>query len=98
MVSSTAPPASKARRRPVQSVIGPTEIEGRWGVRAGWLYCGRMENHPETEEEIQEEMRELGIDNDATGAPDVMMSGNVVRVVAAVLVLLMLAGALLLVF
>jgi len=57
-----------------------------------------MENRPETEEEIQEEMRELGIDNDATGSPDVMMSGNVVRVVAAVLVLLMLAGALLLVF
>jgi hypothetical protein len=57
-----------------------------------------MENRPETEEEIQEEMRELGIDNDATGSPDVMMSGSVVRVVAAVLVLLMLAGALLLVF
>ena len=57
-----------------------------------------MENRPETEEEIQEEMRELGIDNDATGSPDVMMSGSVVRVVAAVLVLLMLAGDLLLVF
>ena len=57
-----------------------------------------MENRPETEAEIQEEMRELGIDNQATGKPDVMMSGNVVRVIAAFLALLMLAGALLLVF
>ena len=57
-----------------------------------------MENRPETEAEIQEEMRELGVDNEATGSPDVMMSGTVLRVVAAVLVLLMLAGAVLLVF
>jgi hypothetical protein len=57
-----------------------------------------MENRPETEAEIQEEMRELGIDNDATGSPDVMMSGTMIRVVAGVLVLLMLAGAILLVF
>jgi hypothetical protein len=57
-----------------------------------------MEKRPETQEEIQEEMRELGIDNDATGKPDVMMSGTFVRVVAAVLVLLMFAGLMLLVF
>ena len=57
-----------------------------------------MSNEPETEDEIQEEMRELGIDNDATGTPDVMMSGNVVRAIAAVLAVLMLAGAVLLVF
>jgi hypothetical protein len=57
-----------------------------------------MENRPETEAEIQDEMRELGIDNDATGSPDVMMSGTMIRVVAGVLVLLMLAGAILLVF
>jgi hypothetical protein len=57
-----------------------------------------MEKRPETQEEIQEEMRELGIDNNATGKPDVMMSGTFVRVVAAVLVLLMFAGLMLLVF
>lgn len=57
-----------------------------------------MENRPETEAEIQEEMRELGVDNEATGTPDVMLPGNVVRVIAAILAVLMLAGALLLVF
>jgi hypothetical protein len=57
-----------------------------------------MEKRPETQEEIQEEMRELGIDNNATGKPDVMMSGTFVRVVAAVLVVLMFAGLMLLVF
>jgi hypothetical protein len=57
-----------------------------------------MSDHMETEAEIQEEMKELGIDNDATGSPDVMMSGPVIRGVAVVLVLLLLAGALLLVF
>jgi hypothetical protein len=57
-----------------------------------------MENRPETEAEIQEEMRELGVDNEATGTPDVMLSGNVVRVIAVILAVLMLAGALLLVF
>ncbi len=57
-----------------------------------------MSNEPETEAEIQEEMRELGIDNNATGSPNVMMSGNVVRVIALVLAILMLAGAVLLVF
>ena len=57
-----------------------------------------MSNEPETEAEIQEEMRELGIDNEATGSPDVMLSGNLVRVIAAVLAGLMLVGAVLLVF
>jgi len=57
-----------------------------------------MSDEPETEAEIQQEMRELGIDNESTGSPDVMMSGNVVRVIAALLAVLMLAGAVLLVF
>jgi hypothetical protein len=57
-----------------------------------------MSTEPETEAEIQEEMRELGIDNDATGRPDVMLSGTLIRVIAAVLAVLMLAGAVLLVF
>jgi hypothetical protein len=57
-----------------------------------------VSDHVETEAEIQEEMKELGIDNDATGSPDVMMSGAVIRGVAVMLVLLLLAGALLLVF
>jgi hypothetical protein len=57
-----------------------------------------MSEEPETEAEIQQEMRELGIDNESTGSPDVMMSGNVVRVIAALLAVLMLAGAVLLVF
>jgi hypothetical protein len=57
-----------------------------------------MSDHVETEAEIQEEMAELGIDNDSTGTPDVMMSGALIRVIAAVLAALLLAGALLLVF
>lgn len=57
-----------------------------------------MEKPPETEEEIAEEMRELGIDNEATGSPDVFMSGAVVRVVAVVLVVLLVLGLLVLVF
>lgn len=59
---------------------------------------GLMDNRPETEAEIQEEMQELGIDNEATGSADVMMSGKVVQVVAVVLVVLLVAGAALLVF
>lgn len=57
-----------------------------------------MEKPPETEEEIAEEMRELGVDNDATGSPDVFMSGAVVKVVAVVLVGLLVLGLLVLVF
>lgn len=57
-----------------------------------------MEKPPETEEEIAEEMKELGIDNDATGSPDLFMSGPVVRVVAVVLVVLLVLGLLVLVF
>lgn len=57
-----------------------------------------MSTEPETEAEIQVEMRELGIDNDATGRPDVMLSGTLIRAIAAVLAVLMLAGAVLLVF
>ncbi len=57
-----------------------------------------MEKPPETEEEIAEEMRELGVDNDATGTPDLFMSGPVVKVVAGVLVILLVLGLLVLVF
>ncbi|MFM8520118.1 MAG: hypothetical protein ACKOGM_01095 [Solirubrobacterales bacterium] len=57
-----------------------------------------MEKPPETEEEIAEEMRELGVDNDATGSPDLFMSGPVVKVVAGVLVILLVLGLLVLVF
>ena len=51
-----------------------------------------MNNQPETEAEIQEEMEELGIDNNATGAPDLFMSGVVVKVVAAVLIVILVGG------
>ena len=57
-----------------------------------------MEKPPETEEEIAEEMRELGVDNDATGTPDLFMSGPVIKVVAGVLVILLVLGLLVLVF
>ena len=57
-----------------------------------------MEKPPGTEEEIAEEMRELGVDNDATGSPDLFMSGPVVKVVAGVLVILLVLGLLVLVF
>jgi len=57
-----------------------------------------MEKPPETEEEIAAEMRELGIDNDATGSPDLFMSGPVIRVVAGILVVLLVLGLLVLVF
>lgn len=57
-----------------------------------------MEKPPETEQEIAEEMKELGVDNDATGSPDVLMSGALVRVVAVVLVVLLVLGLLVLVF
>lgn len=57
-----------------------------------------MSNQPETPEEIQEEMQELGIDNDATGSPDLFISGPAVKVGAGVLVALLVFGALVLVF
>ena len=52
----------------------------------------------ETEEEIRQEMEELGIDNHAEGKPDVLMSGPVIQVTVIILVLLLVAGSLLLVF
>jgi hypothetical protein len=52
----------------------------------------------ETEQEIQEEMAELGVSNDAEGTPDVLMSGPVLQVTVIILVVLLAAGALLLVF
>ena len=57
-----------------------------------------MEKPPETEEEIAEEMKELGIDNDATGTPDVLLSGQTVKVIAGLLAVLMVLGLVLLVF
>jgi hypothetical protein len=57
-----------------------------------------MSDQPETPEEIREEMEELGIDNDATGSPDLFMSGPMVKVIALLLVVVLVAGALLLVF
>ena len=57
-----------------------------------------MSNEPETPEEIQEEMRELGIDNDATGSPDLFISGPAVKVGAGILVALLVFGLVVLVF
>ena len=55
-------------------------------------------DHVETPQEIQEEMEELGVDNNATGTPEVFASGPALKVGAGVLVLVLVAGALLLVF
>ncbi|MCB8915389.1 MAG: hypothetical protein H6532_06120 [Thermoleophilales bacterium] len=52
----------------------------------------------ESEEEIQKEMEELGVSNDATGSPDVLMSGPMIQVTVIILVVLLVAGALFLVF
>lgn len=52
----------------------------------------------ETQEEIKDELEELGVDNEATGSPDLFISGQAVRVGAAVLVLLLLVGVITLVF
>ena len=57
-----------------------------------------MNNHVETEEEIREEMEELGVSNDASGRPDVLMSGPMIQVTVIILIVVLLAGALLLVF
>ena len=57
-----------------------------------------MSNHVETEEEIREEMEELGVSNEAGGSPDVLMSGPILQVTALILVLVLVAGALLLIF
>ena len=52
----------------------------------------------ETEEEIRQEMEELGVSNDAEGKPDVLMSGPMIQVTVIVLVVLLVLGALFLVF
>lgn len=57
-----------------------------------------MDKPLETEEEIAEEMSELGIDNDATGKPDLFLSGQTVKVIAALLAVLIALGLILLVF
>ncbi|MGB0120432.1 MAG: hypothetical protein WBP55_05720 [Solirubrobacterales bacterium] len=56
-----------------------------------------MSDHMETPEEIQEELKELGIDNDATGQPDLFISGHMLKVVSAVLIVVLVIGALYLV-
>jgi len=57
-----------------------------------------MDRPPETEAEIREEMEELGVDNDATGTPDLFLSQVVIKVIAGLFIILMVAGLLLLVF
>ena len=57
-----------------------------------------MERPPETEAEIQKEMEELGVDNDATGKPELFLSQVMIKVIAGLFIVLMLAGLLLLVF
>lgn len=57
-----------------------------------------MTNRPETEAEIKEEMEELGIDNNATGTPDLFISGPLLKAAAIILVLLIVAGLLILIF
>ena len=52
----------------------------------------------ETEEEIRQEMEELGVSNDAEGKPDVLMSGPMIQVTVIVLVVRLVLGALFLVF
>jgi hypothetical protein len=55
-------------------------------------------DHVETPEEIKDEMEELGIDNEATGSPDLFISGPALKVGAGLLAALLVIGALLLVF
>ena len=43
-------------------------------------------------------MEELGVSNDATGKPDVLMSGPMIQVVVILLVVLLVLGMLFLVF
>ena len=52
----------------------------------------------ETQEEIQKEMEELGVSNDVEGSPDVLMSGPVIQVTVIILVVLLVLGALFLVW
>jgi hypothetical protein len=57
-----------------------------------------MSNQPETPEEIQEELKELGIDNDATGSPDLFISGPALKVGAGILVVLLVVGLVTLIY
>ncbi len=57
-----------------------------------------MEKPPETEAEIKEEMEELGIDNDATGTPDLFLSGPLLNGIAIFAIILLVAGLMYLVF
>jgi|GEM_PF-993126 hypothetical protein len=52
----------------------------------------------ETQEEIQRELEELGVSNDAEGSPDVLMSGPLIQVTGLILVVLLVLGAVFLVF
>jgi hypothetical protein len=73
----------------------PDEVFGR---RRGIVVTMSKLGDVESEEEIREEMEELGVSNDAEGSPDVLMSGPVIQATVIILVLLLVAGALLLVF
>lgn len=55
-------------------------------------------DHVETAEEIKEEMEELGIDNEATGPPDLFIAGPVLNVGAAILAVLLVVGLVKLIF
>ena len=57
-----------------------------------------MDKPPETEAEIKEEMEELGIDNDATGTPDLFLSGPLLNGIAIFAIILLVAGLMYLVF
>lgn len=57
-----------------------------------------MSDHMQTPGEIEEELEELGIDNDATGSPDVLMTRATVQITALVLAAVVIGGAVLLIF
>ncbi len=57
-----------------------------------------MSDHLETEAEVQEELEELGIDNESTGSPDLFMNQVVVRIVAIILIVALVGALVLLLF
>lgn len=57
-----------------------------------------MSDRLETQQEIQEELDELGIDNDATGSPDLFVSGPMLKVGTGVLLVLLVLGTWWLIF
>ena len=91
------PSRTTAARGPVP---GPSRAR-RAGVPPDLDPAGRvplMDKPPETEAEIKEEMEELGIDNDATGTPDLFLSGPLLNGIAIFAIILLVAGLMYLVF